>query len=163
MKFLKEEFKDFEPYSSPLITEGIILNANESPYLPPKKVVDKINKSILNIEYNRYPDMDERLLNQAIAKHYGILEENVTCGVGSDELLDTTFRAVLNPNDLVLGFMPSFSMYKVFTKLSLAKFINVEPDDNMLFSVDKMIDKIKTYQPKMAIICSPNKETIAKP
>ena len=159
MKFLKEEFKDFEPYSSPLITDGIILNANESGYLPPKKVLDKIYKSLSNIAFNRYPDMDERLLNKAIAKHYQIEEENVTCGVGSDELLDTTFRAVLSPNDLVLGFMPSFSMYKVFTKLSLAKFIQVEPDDNMLFDVDKMIDKMKTYQPKMAIICSPNNPT----
>ena len=159
MKFLKEEFKDFEPYSSPLITDGIILNANESGYLPPKKVLDKIYKSLVNIEFNRYPDMDERLLNKAIAKHYEIEEENVTCGVGSDELLDTTFRAVLSPNDLVLGFMPSFSMYKVFTKLSLSKFIQVEPDSNMLFDVDKMIDKMKTYQPKIAIICSPNNPT----
>ena len=159
MKFLNDDLKDFSPYSSPLIKDGIILNANESCFMPPKKVLEEIKKSILNIDYNRYPDMDERLLNQAIAAHYGVEEENVTCGVGSDELLDTTFRAALGPNDLVLGFMPSFSMYKVFAKLSHAKFINVEPNDNMLFDVDKMIDKIKTYQPKIAIVCSPNNPT----
>ena len=121
MKYMKESFSNMVPYSSKLITDGIILNANESPYMPPKKVVKEINKLSKGILYNRYPDMDEVLLNEAIAKCYKIDHANISCGVGSDELLDVVFRATLNKGDIVLGFTPSFSMYKVFTELVEAK------------------------------------------
>ena len=53
--------------------------------------------------------MDEKELNLAIAKHYGICKENVTVGVGSDELLDVMFRATLEVGDTVLGFSLNLS------------------------------------------------------
>jgi histidinol-phosphate/aromatic aminotransferase/cobyric acid decarboxylase-like protein len=111
MKYMKKSFSSMKPYHSELILDGIILNANESPVEPPKKVVDEIKKAASAIEFNRYPDMDENDLDLAIAKHYGIEKENVTVGVGSDELLDVMFRCTLEVGDIVLGFSPSFSMY----------------------------------------------------
>ena len=71
------------------------------------------------------PDMDEVELDKAIAKKFGIDPECVTSGVGSDELLDATFRAILEPGDEILGFTPSFSMYKIFAELTGAKYIPV--------------------------------------
>ena len=159
MKYLKKEFDGMVPYHSELITDGIILNANESPVKPPKEVLDKINKALANIEFNRYPDMDERELDKAIAKHYGIEPYNVTVGVGSDELLDVCFRAVLNKGDNVIGFSPSFSMYKEFANLVGANYISIEANENNLFQVDEMIENIKKYNPKMVLICSPNNPT----
>lgn len=159
MKYMKESFSNMVPYSSKLITDGIILNANESPYMPPKKVVKEINKLSKGILYNRYPDMDEVELNSAIAKKYNIKPEEVTVGVGSDELLDVVFRATLNKGDIVLGFTPSFSMYKVFTELVEAKYVPILGDENLLFNIDDMINKIKEYNPKLVIICSPNNPT----
>ena len=38
-----------KPYHSELILDGIILNANESPVEPPKKVVDEIKKNAKHI------------------------------------------------------------------------------------------------------------------
>ena len=55
--------------------------------------------------------------------------ENVTIGVGSDELLDCVFRAVIDKGDKVVSFSPSFSMYKVFTELVGGEFIGVYGDD----------------------------------
>lgn len=159
MKYLKKEFDGMVPYHSELITDGIILNANESPVKPPKEVLDKINKALANIEFNRYPDMDERELDKAIAKHYGIEPYNVTVGVGSDELLDVCFRAVLNKGDNVIGFSPSFSMYKEFANLVGANYISIKANENNLFQVDEMIENIKKYNPKMVLICSPNNPT----
>ena len=159
MKYLKKEFDGMVPYHSELITDGVILNANESPVKPPKEVLDKINKALANIEFNRYPDMDERELDKAIAKHYGIEPYNVTVGVGSDELLDVCFRAVLNKGDNVIGFSPSFSMYKEFANLVGANYISIEANEDNLFQVDEMIENIKKYNPKMVLICSPNNPT----
>ena len=70
MKYMKKSFDGMEPYFSKLITDGIILNANESPILPPDKVVKEIKEKIGNIEFNRYPDMAEEKLNIAIAKKF---------------------------------------------------------------------------------------------
>ena len=159
MKYMKKSFSKMVPYHSGLITDGIILNANESPYEPPIKVKEEIKKAVNEIEFNRYPDMDEVELNKAIGAHYGIDPECITCGVGSDELLDVVFRCVLEPGDTVLGFSPSFSMYQVFTELVGGNYIPVYGDSNMIFSVDTMIEKIKEHNPKLVLICTPNNPT----
>jgi histidinol-phosphate aminotransferase len=159
MKYMKKSFTGMVPYHSKLITDGIILNANESPILPPQKVLDEIKTKITNIEFNRYPDMDEIELNKAIAKRYNVKPENISSGVGSDELLDVIFRATLEPNDIVLGFSPSFSMYKVFAELVGAKYIPVLGDENGIFNVSDMIKAIKEYNPKLVLICTPNNPT----
>ena len=159
MKYMKKSFEAMVPYHSKLIEDGIILNANESPIFPPDKVVNEIKEKIVNIDFNRYPDMDEVKLNKAIAKKFGIKPENVSCGVGSDELLDVVFRATLEVGDYVVGFTPSFSMYKVFAELVGAHYIPVLGDKNNIFNVDDMIEKIAEFNPKLVIICSPNNPT----
>ena len=159
MKYMKKSFSKMVPYHSKLITDGIILNANEAPYNPPLEIIELSKEEMNNVDYNRYPDMDEVLLNEAIAKCYKIDPLNVSCGVGSDELLDVCFRAVLEKDDIALGFTPSFSMYQVFAELVGAKFIGVKGDDNYLFNVDDMINKIKEINPKLVVICSPNNPT----
>ena len=159
MKYMKKSFKDMKAYHSSLITDGIILNANESPYGPPKKVIELFNEEIKNVEFNRYPDMDEVELDKAIAKKFGIKPECVTSGVGSDELLDATFRAVLEPGDEILGFSPSFSMYKIFAELVGAKYIAITGDENNLFDINEMISKMNESKAKAVIICSPNNPT----
>ena len=159
MKYMKKSFSGMVPYHSKLITDGIILNANESPILPPDKVLKEIKEKITDIDFNRYPDMDEINLNKAIAKRYKVKPENVSSGVGSDELLDVVFRATLEVGDVVLGFSPSFSMYKVFAELVGAKYIPILGDKNKIFNVDDMINAIKEYNPKLVLICSPNNPT----
>ena len=155
MKYMKKSFEGMEPYFSKNITEGIILNANESPYNVPLKIKEEFEQRIKNINYNRYPDMAAVDLCNAIAKKFNVKPSNVTVGVGSDELIETTFRSTLEPNDIVLSFSPSFSMYQVFTELSLAKFIPVDFKNN-LFDIDLMIELINKYNPKLVLICTPN-------
>ena len=118
MKYMKKSFSGMVPYHSALITDGIILNANESPILPPDKVVREIKDKIQNVEFNRYPDMDEVELNKSIAKRYNVKPENISSGVGSDELLDVVFRATLEQNDIVIGFTPSFSNAQIVASVS---------------------------------------------
>ncbi len=158
MKYIKDSFKNLKPYHSGLIEDGIILNANESPYNPPKEIIDEFKKEIENVEFNRYPDMDERVLCRSIAKRFNVKPENVTIGVGSDELLDCVFRATIDKGDKVVSFSPSFSMYKVFTELVGGEFIGVFGND-FKFNYLDMIDVIKKNNPKLVLICSPNNPT----
>lgn len=68
-----------EPYFSKCIEDGIILNANESPFNTPKKVRKLYFKELKKLDFNRYPDMQNAKLCQAIAKHFTINENEVTC------------------------------------------------------------------------------------
>ena len=88
MKYLKEEYQNRIPYHAKMISDGIILNANESPFPLPKTIMDEFIKQLSQINLNRYPDTDVTILNEAISKKYNIKPENVTCGVGSDSLID---------------------------------------------------------------------------
>ncbi|MGM9970734.1 MAG: histidinol-phosphate transaminase [Anaeroplasma sp.] len=156
---MKKSFNGMIPYFSKEITDGIILNANEAPYLPPKQILDEFNSKIKKISFNRYPDMQNARLCEAIAKKFNVGINNVTCGVGSDELLEVTFRAVLEANDVVLSFSPSFSMYKVFAELHNASFISVDFNQDYSFNIDRMLVYINKHNPKLVLICSPNNPT----
>ena len=56
-----------------------------------------------------YPEYDG--LEAAIAEYVEVKEKHVFFGNGSDQLLDCIFRAVVDPQDLVLLPSPSFAMY----------------------------------------------------
>lgn len=159
MKYMKKSYEGLDYYFSSNIEEGIILNANESPYNPPKEVIDEYFKRLSSVNFNRYPDMQNLKLCNAIAKHFNVEASNVTCGVGSDELLEVTFKATLEKGDIVLSFSPSFSMYKVFADLEGAIFKEVLLDNENGFPVEEMITKINEYNPKLVLICSPNNPT----
>ena len=62
MKYIKNSFKNMVPYHSSLITDGIILNANESPYNPPKEVIDLFKKE-LNSFANILDNHSDRIWN----------------------------------------------------------------------------------------------------
>lgn len=159
MRYLKKSFAGMEPYFSKNIEDGIILNANEAPYAPPKQILRKFNKELKKVPYNRYPDMQATLLRKTIADRFGIEADEVTCGVGSDELLEVTFKAVLEPGDTVLSFSPSFSMYKVFADLTLAEFREVIFPADLSFPVEEMLRRIQEDKPKIILLCSPNNPT----
>lgn len=148
-----------EPYFSKNIEDGIILNANESPFNVPKPIIKQFLKEMKKVNFNRYPDMQNTKLCEAIAKRFNVKPTEVTCGVGSDELIETTFKCVLEPNDRVISFSPSFSMYSVFAELCLAKFISVDFNQDFTFDVDSMISTIKENNPKLVLICTPNNPT----
>lgn len=159
VRYLKPSYDSLVTYSTSKIEDGIILNANEAPYNPPSEILDEFNESLKKVNFNRYPDMMNSSLCSHIAKVFNVKENQVTCGVGSDELLDVIFKAVLENNDKVISFSPSFSMYKVFTSLVGAEFIPVELNNNYFFDVEKMIQSISKFKPKLVCLCSPNNPT----
>lgn len=158
MNFMKSTYKDFKPYKSKNIENGIILNSNESPFLPPRQIIDEFTSKVKELKFNRYPDMELEELKRIIGTEYGFSSDRITCGVGSDELIDVIFRATLEKDDYVLSFSPSFSMYKVFAKMCEASFIDVY-NDKLDLNPDQMIEAIKKYDPKLVLICSPNNPT----
>ena len=160
MKFLKKSLDGKVPYYSKEIKDGIILNANESAFETPKEIIDIVKAELDKQDLRRYPDTDNILIRESIAKAYNLSIDNVTIGVGSDQILDCIFKSMIE-DDYILSMIPTFSMYKEFASFENAKFIDVgfKDDINFEFDVDAIIDNIKKYNPKIVIICSPNNPT----
>ena len=159
MRFLRKDLEGMVPYHTPYLQEGIILNANESPYNIPEQIINLYLEEVKKIKFNRYPDMDSTVLKDALAKAYGLKRENIACGVGSDELLQCLFNAVVSKGDKVVVMNPSFSMYSEYAKIYGATPIAADANPDFTFNLDNMLNAIKKNNPKMVILCSPNNPT----
>ena len=159
MRFLRQRFSQLKPYHASYITEGVLLNANESPYEPPQALKDYLAAHINDLCLNRYPDSDSTALKQAIANVYGVKKENVVCGVGSDELIDCLMSSMIDPEDQVLIPDPSFSMYQQFTCLNSGRSLKVPLKSDFSYDVTAIKQAILKNQPKMIFLCNPNNPT----
>ncbi len=161
MKYLKKELQMLKPYHSSILENGVIMNANESPFNLPLQIINDFKDKISNIEFNRYPDMDNLGVTKSISRALNLDICNVSVGVGSDELIDTIFKCVINKDDKVLLMNPSFSMYQEFCNIHLACSVKVDLEDDFTFNVNKFISNI-TPDIKLIILCNPNNPTGSK-
>ncbi|MEZ5019839.1 MAG: histidinol-phosphate transaminase [Bacteroidales bacterium] len=125
-------------------SDGIFLDANESPYGP----------------HNRYPDPRQRELREAISRQKGIPAENIFLGNGSDEIIDLCFRIFCNPGkDRAMVFTPTYGMYGVAASVNDVEVIKIPLDET--FSIDLRAARpwLDDEALKLIFICSPNNPT----
>ncbi len=122
-RFLSERLKSLEPYVPGEQPQGsglIKLNTNENPYAPSPKALEAINQAEVD-KLMLYPDPEARELVTAIAEHYGIEQNQVMVGNGSDEILAFCFMAFRNEAGNVWYPETSYGFYKVFSDVFSAK------------------------------------------
>ena len=95
-RFLRDRFQTLEPYTpgeQPKTLGRLIkLNTNENPYEPAPGAVGVINSDEAK-KLRLYSEPAASLLTEAIADFYGIRQEQVIAGNGSDEILAFIFMA----------------------------------------------------------------------
>ena len=94
----------------------IKLNTNECPYPPSPKVTEAIRNLEIS-DLRKYPDPLCSALNSAIAEHYGVNEDQVFTGVGSDDVLSMIFLTFFNGSDPVLFPNITYSFYDVWASV----------------------------------------------
>ena len=88
-KYWNDHVKTLEPYvpgEQPKDKKYIKLNTNENPYGPSPRVLESIKRAIGD-DLKLYPDPTCSNLNREISQYYGINENEVFIGNGSDEIL----------------------------------------------------------------------------
>ena len=73
----------------------IKLSSNENPYGPSKKSIDAITRHAAGVHL--YPSTSHLELRQSIAARFGLSDENIICGVGSDEIISFLCQAFAGP------------------------------------------------------------------
>ena len=104
MKAYQQYIRNVDPYvpgEQPHFDQMVKLNTNENPYPPSPNVLQAIAAIPLQ-EQRLYPDPTAHQLNAAIAKRYGLQEDQVFSGVGSDDVLAMLFLTFLLPSPFSL-------------------------------------------------------------
>ena len=97
MKTWEKNIRRVEPYvpgEQPKVKDVVKLNTNENPYPPTPKVheaAERMNISDLRL----YPDPEVTDLVHAIAAYYGMNDNQVFVGVGSDDVLSMCFLTLI--------------------------------------------------------------------
>lgn len=116
----KDNFRDLTPYTpgeQPQFEKKIKLNTNENPYPPSPKVREVLDLMAID-SFRLYPDPAAKPLVAALAKKYGVEEEQIFTGVGSDEVLAMCFMAFFNSGREILFPEITYSFYEVWAALN---------------------------------------------
>ena len=139
-RFLNNKYSALSPYTpgeQPKTVEKLIkLNTNENPYEPAPGVMDIINSDEVR-KLRLYSEPEASLLTEAIADYYGLKQEQVITGNGSDEILAFIFMAFQGKSGRIYYPEISYSFYPVYcdifkaegVKVPLAEDFSVRPED----------------------------------
>jgi len=108
----------YVPGEQPKVQKLTKLNTNENPYGPSPQVIQAI-QAAANEKLRRYPDPDSTKLRQVISEHYGfgLTNENIFVGNGSDEVLGHAFYAFFKQQKPVLFPDITYGFYPVYCRL----------------------------------------------
>ena len=147
-----EKLRAMEPYVPIQGEYEIRLDANES-FI--KADYESIIQGLKNVALNRYPDPYAKKLIQTYCDFYGVGEDSVTAGNGSDELISIITACFLQKKDKVLCFSPDFSMYAFYSVLYELEVITAPKRSDLTIDIDEAIDKINSENIKAVLFSNP--------
>lgn len=131
------------------------LASNENPLGPSKKVIEVINKELL--ELTRYPDGNGFVLKQALSQHYGCQHKQITLGNGSNDVLEIIARAFLSKGLNAVYSQYAFAVYPLITNATGAEAREV-PAKNWGHDLSAMLAAIDDNT-RLVFIANPNNPT----
>ena len=135
-KYWSKVIRNIKPYTpgeQPRDMKYIKLNTNENPYPPSPKVADIIRNmdpALLRL----YPKPDGDPLKKAVSEYYGVSENEVFVGNGSDEVLALIFKAFFDNSTTVAFPDITYSFYPVYCRLFGIPYLQIPLKDD--FSID---------------------------
>lgn len=143
----------YVPGDQPKGNRLVKLNTNENPY-PPAPGVQKVLQEMDYDLFRKYPDPTASLLVHSLAEYYGVNDEQVFVGVGSDDVIAMAFLTFFNSDKPVLFPDISYSFYKVWADLFRI------PYENPALDADFRIRKEDYYKANGGVIFpNPNAPT----
>jgi len=131
------------------------LASNENPLGPSPKALAAIEVSLAGL--CRYPDGNGFDLKQALSDRYGIRQEQITLGNGSNDVLEVIARCFATAADEVVYSQYAFAVYPLVTQAIGAKGVSV-PARDYGHDLDAMANAV-TDQTKLVFVANPNNPT----
>jgi len=138
----------------------IKLDANENPYPLPPGLKHIISERLEAVSLNRYPAPGSPGLKADFARYYGVDEDTILIGNGSDELIHILLTAVnASTSGSVMFPTPTFAMYRIIALNAGHDIIEVPLDDRLGLDTDAMLGVISDKKPSLIFLSYPNNPT----
>jgi histidinol-phosphate aminotransferase len=150
----RPSYQGISLYSPPSVHCRVDLSDNTNLFgIPPaaERVLRECSTSLVS----RYPISYAPELKKALSSYTGFEPSWLTTGCGSDDLIDCSLRAFLEPGERIAVMDPSFSMMAYFAKVNGLEFVPVplRPD----FDID--VDGLLATRARFIYVCTPNNPT----
>lgn len=129
------------------------LDMNENPEGLPKEVFDKIWAKVTPEYIAAYPEKDR--LMELLARHDGILSENISVTAGSDEAMRLIFHCFGEAGKNLLTVTPTFEMYDVYCKMFGMNHVTVDYREDFTLDADAVTDAVNENT-GIVILLNPN-------
>jgi histidinol-phosphate aminotransferase len=130
------------------------LASNENPLGTSPKVVAAIRANAEKAHL--YPDDSMFELKASLSRRFGIPEESLIIGAGSDQVLEFISRAKLNEESSVLMSRVTFAMYGIYALQQGARILRTE---DYRHRPEEFIPLMQAHRPDVVFLCTPNNPT----
>src|SRR5699024_6466547 len=134
MKLVRDNIKSLKEYKPKDNSCRIKLDANEGRNFLFESIKEEGIKFPEGFDINIYPDNDTTVLRTEMGDYVGVDPRNIIAGNGSSEMIELIMKTYIDEGDSIVSFVPTFSMYTIFSQIYSANFIGVESNED--FSVD---------------------------
>lgn len=156
MKY-REAIDRLDDYHPGVRVPGLVkLSSNENPLGPSPLGLQAARDALADLAI--YPDGSGMVLRQALASRYGISEEMILLGNGSDEILGFAAGLLIEPGDEAISAATTFSQYRFSTTVFGGVMRECPLDDKGRFDLGA-IELLVTPATKIIYICNPNNPT----
>ena len=160
MTFPRPDYRDLARYEPDRRPVAVDLSDNTNLW-GPNPAADRAVREVAETQLTRYPSAYADRLREAVAHRFSVPAECVTTGCGSDDVLDSAFRAVAGPGGRVSFLRPTFSMVSSLARMNGMRVSALDwnpwegppPDPTELLRED----------PDLVYVCSPNNPTGSTP
>ena len=143
------------PGNGPTLADAIRLNSNENPNGPGSVALDAIRAALG--EANRYPRAAAAELKTAIAKSFGLEDENVVLGCGSSDILRANMYAFTGSGRSLVTASPSYESPPADARRIGARVHEVPVTGDLKLDLDAMADVARGAG--LVYLCNPNNPT----
>jgi len=134
--------------------EVVKLASNENPLGTSPKVAETIRANA--DKAHLYPDDSMFELKASLAKRFGVGEENIIIGAGSDQILEFVSRAKLDESSKVLMSRVTFAMYSIYALQQGAEILRTA---DYRHRSEEFIPMMREEKPEVVYLCTPNNPT----
>lgn len=165
MQLANDGVKNLSPYQAgkPIeelerelgIRNIIKLASNENPFGLPESAKQAISAQLADL--TRYPDANGYYLKSVIAKKFGVANNHITLGNGSNDLLELIAHTFASEQDEIIFSQYAFIVYPLVTQAINAKAV-VVPAVDFGHDLDGFLHAI-TPKTKLIYVANPNNPT----
>ncbi|MDQ7081711.1 MAG: histidinol-phosphate transaminase [Aquificota bacterium] len=153
---IPERIRRLKPYKTETSRAKVRLSSNELPYPVPEHLRKRIAEEIARVPFERYPDPTASELKGVLGEFFGVREENIVLGNGSDELI-YYLSAVVGDGGGIYTPVPTFPMYEISADVMGRKKVTVPLTADFDIDLESSLGLADMYS--LAYFAFPNNPT----